>query len=93
MSNQHSEACLALREEINRVKTHLAAGGRPSEIANMLHLQGLSALQLVFVFREATGASLTDLKAFGQWWGRQGVTDSGAFDAWGAKVFSRARGA
>ncbi len=91
MENQNPEWFVALLPEIERVKSHLAAGGRPSEIANVLRAKGLFDLQLILVFREATGASLADLKAFGQWWGPHGVTDEPAFDAWAAKVFPRAR--
>jgi hypothetical protein len=41
------------------------------------------------IFREATDASLGDLKAFGQWWGQHGVADSQAFDAWAAEVLQK----
>ena len=87
MENQYPETLVALRPEIERVKSHLCAGGRPSAIANLLFVQGLSAIELIFVFREATGASIADLKAFGQWWGPQGVTDESEFDDWAARVF------
>jgi len=36
-------------------------------------------------------ASLPDLKAFGQWWGPQGVTDAPAFDQWAAEVLDKLR--
>ncbi len=49
-------------------------------------------MHLLVVFKEATGASLGDLKSFGRWWGRHGVTDEVAFDAWGAEVLSRSPG-
>jgi hypothetical protein len=76
--------------EIERVKTQLRAGRSPSEIANSLHARGLSPIQLLAIFREATGAPLRDLKAFGQWWGREGVTDRKAFDDWASKVLENA---
>jgi len=44
------------------------------------------------IFREATGASLRDLKAFGQWWGQDGVTDCAAFDAWAREVLGKRGG-
>ena len=89
MENQYPEVVASLHSEIERAKAHLASGGRPSEIASSLHAQGLGAIQLLVVFREATGASLGDLKAFGQWWGRHGVTDTAAFDSWAVDVLSR----
>lgn len=90
MENQHAEVVAALRPQIEQARAHFAARRHASEIANLLHAQGLSAIQLIVVFREATGASIGDLKAFGQWWGRAGVTDEIAFDAWAADVLSRA---
>lgn len=89
MGNQYRATCDELRDEIGRVRTHLAQGGRASEIANSLHAQGIGVMRLLIVFREATGASLGDLKAFGQWWGEHGVTDIDAFDAWAAHVFGQ----
>jgi hypothetical protein len=91
MENQYPETVLALRSEIEQAKAHLAAGGPPSEIANRLHVQGLGVIQLMVVFREATGASIGDLKAFGQWWGRHGVIDEAAFNTWGAEVLARSK--
>ena len=79
----------ALRSEIQQARAYLTAGGRPSNIANLLHAHGLSTIQLLLVFKEATGASLADLKSFGQWWGSKGVTDEAAFNAWSAEVLSR----
>ena len=89
MENQYPDTVLALRPQIERARASLAASNRPSEVANLFHAEGLSALQIIVVFREATGASLTDLKSFGQWCGRQGVTDEAAFDARAAEVLSR----
>jgi hypothetical protein len=89
--NQHPDIRIALATEIARAKALLEAGRTPSEIASVLHAEGVSAIQLLAIAREATGASLRDLKAFGQWWGRQGVTDAAAFDAWAAKIFPRAK--
>ena len=91
MTNQHPELAEALRPQINAVKAQLAMGASPSAIANELHAQGLGTIALIVVFHEATGASLGDLKSFGQWWGAKGVTDSAAFDDWAAKVFVRQR--
>jgi hypothetical protein len=72
--------------EIERVRAQLRSGVRPSEIANSLHAEGLGAIQLLVIFREATGAALSDLKAFGQWWSHKGVTDPEAFDEWASEV-------
>src|SRR5262249_39497150 len=76
---------------IERVKAQLRAGLRPSAIANSFHAEGLGAIELVLIFREATGASLADIKAFGQWWGPQGVTDPEAFDGWAFEVLGKLR--
>jgi len=92
MRNYHPNMEAALRAEIELVRAHLIAGRRPAETANLLHAQGLGAIQIMFVFKTVTGASLADLKSFGQWWGPHGVTDEAAFNAWGAEVFSRAPG-
>jgi hypothetical protein len=92
MANKYPELIVVFAPEIERVKAHFRDGRPASEIANTLHARGLSAIQLVMIFREATGASLHDLKTFGQWWGRQGgVTDPEAFDAWGAEVLAKQR--
>jgi hypothetical protein len=91
MENQYPETVNALRPQIERARAFLATGRRPSEIANFFHAEGLSALEILVVFREATGASLADLKACGQWWGALGVTDEAAFDEWAAEVLSRSR--
>jgi hypothetical protein len=89
--NQYPETVRAFHSEIERVKAELRAGRRPSAIANGLHAQGIGALHLILIFHEATGASLGDLKAFGQWWGPNGVTDSEAFDAWAFEVLGKRR--
>jgi hypothetical protein len=89
--NQHSEMLRTFHPEIERVKGELRAGRLPSTIANELHAQGIGPLPLIAIFREATGASLGDLKAFGQWWGPNGVTDSQAFDAWAFEVLGKLR--
>jgi hypothetical protein len=80
---------LVLAPAIDRVGVELEAGRPPSEIANALHAEGLSAIEVLMVFREATGASLADLKAFGQWWDHRGVTDREAFDAWAKTVLRK----
>lgn len=87
MTNQYPAICEELRPEIERVRNHLRRGGRPSEVATALHTQGLGSIRLLLVFREATGASLADLKSFGEWWGEHGVTDADAFDAWAREAF------
>jgi hypothetical protein len=91
VENQYPETVRFFSPEIERVKAHLREGRPASEIANALHAQGLSAIQLLVIFLEATGAPLRDLKAFGQWWGHQGVTDPQAFDAWAAVVLQKQR--
>jgi hypothetical protein len=87
MENQYPATCEALRSEIAEVRSHLARGLRASVIANALHARGLGNIQLLIVFLEATGASLGELKAFGQWWGEEGVTDADGFDEWADEVF------
>jgi hypothetical protein len=88
--NQYPETLLRFGPKIECVKEDLRAGRQPSEIANALNAQGLSNIELMIIFREATGASIRDLKAFGQWWSGLGVTDSPAFDSWAAEVFRQA---
>lgn len=89
VENQYPEMVRLLRTEIELVREHLRAGRRASEVATALHERGLGTAQLLVVFLEATGASLGDLKAFGHWWGRNGVTDPEAFDAWAATVLRK----
>jgi hypothetical protein len=84
-----TEAFDPFRSEIESVRSQLEKGTRASEIANALHAKGHGAIVLLLIFRQATGASLGDLKAFGQWWGRDGVTDADRFDAWAAHLFRR----
>jgi len=90
--NQYPELLLAFHPQIEWVKDELRTGGLPSAIANTLHRRGIGPLQLIVIFREATGASLRDLKAFGQWWGQDGVTDCAAFDAWAREVLGKRGG-
>ena len=87
--NQYPETVRLLGHEIERVRLNLCAGWLPSEIANSLHAAGFSSIQLLVIFREATGASLKDIKALGQWWGRHGVTDPASFDSWAVEIFQR----
>lgn len=85
--NQFAETVRRLGPEIEFIKEDLRSGRPPSEAANAPHAQGLSDIELMIIFREATGASIGNLKAFGQWWSRLGVTDPPAFDSWAAEVF------
>lgn len=85
--NQYPDTVVRLGPKIESVKEDLRAGRPPSEIANALHAQRLSNIELMIIFREATGASIGELKAFGQWWGKLGVSDCPAFDSWAAEVF------
>ncbi len=85
--NQYPETIRRLGPEIESVKDALSSGQPPSEIANALHAQGLSDIELIIVFRAVTGASIRDLKALGQWWSVLGVTDPPAFDSWASEVF------
>jgi hypothetical protein len=87
--NQYPEELLRLSPEIERVKDYLRAGRPPSEIANALHAKGLSNIELILVFRAATGASIGDLKSLGQWWSELGVTDAPAFDSAAVAVFRK----
>jgi hypothetical protein len=87
--DQSEELRFRFRSEIEWVSRELENGTRPSQIANGLHGRGLGAVQILFVFREATGAPIRDLKAFGQWWSHAGVTDANQFDAWAAQVLRR----
>ena len=86
MENQYPQTVKTLAHEIERVREALRKGGRASVEANRLHAAGVSPLQIVVVFREATGAGLGDLKGFGQWWGENGVTDAESFDAYAATL-------
>jgi hypothetical protein len=87
--NQYPETVRVLGPKIELVKEQLRARRPPSEIATFLHAQGLHELHLMIIFHEATGASLKDLKALGQWWGQRGVTDPQAFDAYAMEVFQK----
>ena len=89
VENDYPETVRTFHPEIERVKEELRAGRSPSAIANALHAQGIGSLHLIVIFHEATGASLGDLKSFGQWWGRDGVTDRVGFDAWAREVLSK----
>jgi hypothetical protein len=90
MANQYPEIRDRLLPQIERVRAHLARGERASAVATSLQAEGLGNIELLIIFGEATGASLGDLKAFGQWWGDHGVTDADAFDRWAEEVFPRA---
>jgi len=87
--NQYPETLLRLGPEIEHVKEYLRAGRQPSEIANALHAKGLGNIELIFIFRAATGASIGDLKSLGQWWSELGVTDVPAFDSCAVEVFRK----
>src|SRR5689334_4493626 len=87
--DQTEELRLRFRSEIESVRSQLEKGLRASQIANSLHAKGLGPIELLFICREATGASIGDLKAFGQWWSDAGVTDADQFDAWAVHVFRR----
>jgi hypothetical protein len=90
MANQYPEIRERLLPQIERVRAHLARGERASAVATSLQAEGIGNIELLMIFGEATGASLGDPKAFGQWWSDQGVTDAGAFDRWAEDVFPRA---
>ena len=87
MTNQYPETLARLCADIARTKARLQENTSPSEIANALLLKGLSSFEIFIVFKEATGASIRDLKAFGQWWSDSGVTDIHAFDCWAREAF------
>lgn len=89
MENQTEELRLRFAAEIASVISQLNQGTRASQIANSLHARGLGTIELLFIFREVTGASIGDLKSLGQWWSDAGVTDAGSFDAWADQVFRR----
>ena len=89
--NQYPETVRRLAPQIERTKVQLRAGTVPSELANSLHAEGLGDIELLVVFLEATGASLGDLKAFGQWWSPEGVTNREAFDRWASAVLLKER--
>ncbi|NUP08823.1 MAG: hypothetical protein HOW73_22480 [Polyangiaceae bacterium] len=84
MTNEHSP------EETDAVRDGPAAGRPASTLANELHQRGLGLIQILVVFRQATGAGIGDLKDLAQWWGADGVTDTQAFDDWAAQIFPRA---
>jgi hypothetical protein len=87
--DQTEDPQLRFGPEIESVKSQLDRGTRASQIASSLYAKGLGTIALVFIFREATGASLADLKALGRWCSHAGVTDADQFDAWAAQVFRR----
>ena len=78
--------------EAEAVRLRLAAGERPSAIADALHARGLGNIALIYIFRQATGAGISELKGFGQWWSPDGVTDADAFDDWARTVFRNGHG-
>lgn len=89
MINQYPETLARLYGDVARTRARLQEGTPPSEIANALLFQGLSSFEILIVFKEATGASIRDLKALGQWWSDSGVTDVHAFDRWAREAFTR----
>jgi len=89
MANQYPELLTRSREHIAVVAARFALGGRPSDVANLLHTRGVGDIQMMVIFKQVVGAALGDLKAFGQWWGEDGVTDPSAFDAWAAVVWEK----
>tara|TARA_R110002096_G_C14655898_1_gene726939 strand:- start:8082 stop:8378 length:297 start_codon:yes stop_codon:yes gene_type:complete len=85
--NQHPHLSKKLQTAIEHARQALASGTAASTLANALNQQGLGGMEIILVFREATGAGLADLKCFGQWWSETtGVTDVAAFDAWADEV-------
>ena len=88
-SDQTDDLTFRFRKEIEWVRSQLEKGTPASQIANALHAKRLGTIEIIFIARQATGASLGDLKAFGQWWNYSGVTDANQFDAWAAQVFRR----
>jgi hypothetical protein len=82
MENQYPQTVTELAPQIRRVHEALCDGGLASVEANRLHAEGLGNLQIIIVFKEATGIGLGEAKLFGQWWGEDGVTDADAFDAY-----------
>ncbi len=86
--NQYEYWRKKLKPQIESVKAALAARTPASELADvLLREHGLGSIHIIMIFREATGASLGDLKSFGQWWdSSKGVIDAAAFDAWADEV-------
>lgn len=76
-----------LDHDATLIRVRLASGECASTIANERHSRGLGNIALIYLFKRATGTSLSDLKAFGQWRGAEGVTDFDSFDGWAQKVF------
>jgi len=89
MSDDTEELKIRFRSQIESVTRQLEKGIPASQIATSLHGAGIAPIELLFIFHQATGVPLGDLKAFGQWWSDEGVTDADQFDAWGAHVFRR----
>ena len=78
----HSDFEIQMRPHVVWVEEMLGRGVAASEVTNQLVAKGLGRIQLVYVFRQATGARLMDLKQFADMVClRRGVTDVEAFDA------------
>jgi hypothetical protein len=58
MGDQTEELKLRFRSEIESVSSQLQKGTRASQIANAMHARGLGTIELLFIFHQATGASL-----------------------------------
>lgn len=89
VQDQSPELRIKFQSAIEQTKKALEAGKRPSTVVQSLHREGIGALELIFILREATGASLSDLKTFGLWWSREhGVVDPDAFDEHARDAFA-----
>ncbi|PHS03060.1 MAG: hypothetical protein COA78_19225 [Blastopirellula sp.] len=81
--NQYDETREKLQLEIQFAREQLIEGRPMSEVANELHGRGMGMLFFIFIFREATGVGIGDLKCFGPWWSDDsGVTNVQDFDAY-----------
>lgn len=86
MENDYPKVVAELMPQIQRVRDALGQGTRASAEANRLHALGLGNIRIMIVLIEATGIRLSEAKAFGRWWGDNGVTDADAFDAYSAEL-------
>ncbi len=80
---------VAYNDELRWLKEQLAAGRTPSDLVMELRGRGLSPVLMIWLARQATGTTMGNMKALGEWWGPDGITDAAAFNRWFEKSRQR----
>ncbi len=89
--NQYEQTLERLEPEIKLVAGKLSESVKASTIVNELFSMGLQKFEMIFIFRQATGASIGDLKSLGQWLSDEGITNIEAFDERANEILNRQR--